>query len=367
MSLGQDTEFFVYNVAEGHVVPAHTIGIAKKKVLCDWHGSYFRDGYAVEFNAPPSTCRAGLWENLAKAMQKFRGLDDNRYGQKSLSAIPSGMVLITDPAMDIDLEELKSAPADLHVLGCNPTLDAYKMEEKCINTNPLELPFRTTGAHLHFSFPPGTFYSKSDLAILTRYLDLTIGLPFTVIYGDDKEFRRRTLYGTAGEFREQKYEGGYQGLEYRVLSSRLYHHPGIFGLFAGIFKYLLSKPQVLLDAGWNEALSAPLQKAINTGVGAAELLEEFSKFLGTFPSFYDRDGMSGIGYIPKDWGNAILKLRKMRLSNGILDRFQMWEGQTQAHYGWSEYNDHSKTAGLTVERSSTVSHEPLIKEEPWLL
>lgn len=374
MPIGQDTEFFCFDTIKGHCVPAHSLGIAKTKKEVDYYGSYFRDGYAVEFNSPASTCRAGIWENLARIMQ----------GVKK-AVLPLHIKLITDPVTNIDLEELKSSPADLKVLGCNPTFDAYRKEEKVVNVDPMTLPFRTTGAHMHFSFNQGEKHDLSELGVLAQYCDLMIGLPHTIIYGDDKEFQRRTLYGTAGEFRKQQYKGYYsgtsiEGFEYRVLSSRLYNHPGIFSLFFGIFKYLMENRNRLLSAGWNDKLNEPLSRAINTGVGALELLQEFSSAMVAYMKV-DVEGMNGIGYIPKDWAAAIIKLRDMRQTNAILDKFQMWEGQIQAHWGWSEYNDHNKLSEelialrgkdpysrmRTGPRTSTVSHVPMIKEEPWLL
>lgn len=354
--LGQDTEFFVFDTKEGRAIPAHKIGVEQKKTQADYYGSYFRDGYAVEFNSPPATCRAGLWENLARAMAYFKRHKsfDGRY------------TLITDPIVPVDLSEIDLWPSDLKVLGCNPTFDPYIEEVKAVQVDPLTLPFRTSGGHLHYSFAgTGKSLSLAELGTLSKYCDLTIGLIHTVVFGDDKEFHRRSLYGGAGEFRDQKYKSLYggnlpiQGFEYRVLSSRLYNHPGVFGLIVGIFKYMLKQYAVLLNEPWNSKLDDPLRNAINTGAGSTELLEELGKFL-TGLKVYDATGMNGIGYIPKDWGAAILKLREMRLKNGVMDRFQMWEGQLDAHWGWSEYNDH-KT------RSSTVSHMPLIKEDPWLL
>lgn len=370
--IGQDTEFFAYDTVKGHCVPAHSIGIKKTKTKIDYYGTYFRDGYAIEFNSPPSSCRAGIWENLSRVMQHLK-----------YNVLPSNITLITDPVSSIDLEELKTAPDDLKVLGCNPTLDAYKKEEKVVNVDPMTLPFRTTGAHMHYSFNRGEDYSLSDLGILAKYCDLTIGLPFTIIFGDDKEFQRRTLYGTAGEFRKQAYEKDYTGspiygFEYRVLSSRLYHHPGVFGLFFGIFKYLLEQRPSLLAAGWNDKLDEPLSRAINTGVGALELLQEFSSAMKVYAK-KEIEGMNGLGYVPEDWAAAILKMRDMRQTTGIMNRFQMYEGQLQAHWGWSEYNDHNNInpedrkpvayskQRRTGPRTSTVSHKPFIPEEPWLL
>lgn len=352
--IGQDTEFFAFNTKKGRVVPAHTIGISKKKAEVSYAGSYFRDGYAIEFNSHPSVCRAALWENIASTMVGLKRF------------LPKDIILITDPSANIDLEELQTAPADLKVLGCNPTLDAYGECEKVIDVDPMKLGFRTTGAHLHHSFGSGEVKSLEHMGMMAKYCDLLIGLPFTIIYGDDKEFLRRTLYGQAGEFRKQQYKSTYypsttiQGFEYRVLSSRLYNHPAIFGLFSGIFKYFCEKVAPW-EPSWNKALDKPLQRAINTGVGAIEILEEFSKTMKKYQTeLFSNTGMSGLGYIPKDWAAAIIKLKDMRQTNDILSRFQLWEGQSQAHYGWSEYND-------GVARSSTVGHVQLIPEKPWLL
>ena len=377
-SVGQDTEFFCFDTVRGHCVPAHSLGIKKEKSKIDYYGSYFRDGYAIEFNTPPSTCRAGIWENLARVMEYVK-----------LNVLPKHIQLITDPVTNIDLEELKSAPADLKVLGCNPTFDAYKQQEKIVNVDPMTLPFRTTGAHMHFSFNSNDSvnstekHTLAELGILAKYCDLMIGLPFTIIFGDDKEFQRRTLYGTAGEFRQQHYSKDcygqdINGFEYRVLSSRLYQHPGVFGLFFGIFKYLCQQRNVLFTAGWNDKLNKPLVRAINTGVGALGLLQEFSNAMALYTKF-DVEGMNGIGYIPKDWAAAIIKMRDMRQTNAIIDKFQMWDGQLYAHWGWSEYNDHNKIdpsiprsksyygTKMTGARISTATQQPLIKEEPWLL
>lgn len=369
MSLGQDTEFFCFDTKQNRAVPAHTIGIQKEKTAVGWDGSYFRDGYAIEINGHAHGCRAGMWESMArtlKIMKEGGEKWDYRQGKDVTfpGVIPKHIQLITTPCVDVDLQEIKDGPDDLKVFGCHPTYDAYARRKKEVTVDPMEVPFRTTGGHLHWSFDKSSQGSRrrtlDELAILAKYCDLLIGLPFTVIYGDDPEFRRRTLYGQAGEFREQEYGRGLYGLEYRTLSSRLYNHPAIFGLFSGVFKYMMEKCDLVAAAGWNDALDQPLQRAINTGEGSTALLEEFHKHMKKWTKV-DESGMNGLGYIPKHWGDAILKLQQMRKEKDILDHFQMWEGQLQAHYGWSEYND-----GVT-NRRSTVDHQQFIKEEPWLL
>lgn len=382
--IGQDTEFFIWDTKENKAVPAHSVGVGKEKTQIPYKGSYFRDGYAVEFNAPPASCRSGLWETLAGTMAGFKtgyqetDIWDSAAGryktEKKAPALPGHMKLVTDPCVSIDLSEIKSWPKDLHILGCNPTYDAYEEQEKAVDVDPMELDFRTSGAHLHYSKSGGWKPTLSQLGLYAKYCDLLIGLPMTIIYGDDMEFKRRTLYGQAGEFRKQEYKCSYGtgsiiGFEYRVLSSRLYHHPGVFGLISAIFKYTLEKAASLDTAGWNKKLDAPLRKAINTGIGAVDLLEDFSKTLTKYQQ-KDESGMNGLGYIPKDWAAAILKLREMRKDpSSTLNRFLMWEGQLQAHWGWSEYNDHNAPAikAGRRERSSTVCHKPIVEEAAWLL
>lgn len=362
--IGQDTEFFVFDIDAKRYIPAYKIGVPKEKFKVGWGSYFFRDGYAVEFNTAPTTCRAGLWEGLSRAMRNFHtGTYASAWdGIGEWKALPHNLKLVTDPIAFVDLSEVNDWPKDLKQLGCNPTWNPYTEDRNQVSVDPLKLPFRTSGAHLHYSFQVNEEPAMSHLGLLAKYCDLAIGLPFTVIYGDDMEFQRRTIYGKAGEFRDQTYPtSGGKGFEYRVLSSRLYNHPGIFGLISGIFKYMIDNRKALYAAGWNKNLDAPLQKAINTGEGAKELLEEFSKVMKSFVK-RDHDGMSGIGYIPKDWGSAIIKLgERRRNATDPLNAFQMWLGQTEAHWGWSEYNDHDS------RRSSTISHRPLIKEEPWLL
>lgn len=353
--LGHDTEYFAFDTKTNKPVPAHKLGIPPKEEAkeekSEWgrcNGKYFRDGYAIELNSDPVTCRAHIWNAQSRILRALR------------EKLPKNIELITDPCVKIDLADIRKGPDDVRTLGCNPTYDPYARKINEIDVNPLELTFRTSGAHLHMGVETDNL---DELAILAKYSDLLIGLPFTVIFGDDLEFQRRTLYGRAGEFRPQLYNSKRQrGFEYRSLSSRLYNHPAIYSLFLGIWKYVMSYGwKKLIEGGWNDKLNEPLQKAINTGSGAEDLLAEFAKHL-KLPTINRNPSYSlDFEYVPKDWGAAILALKQKR-KEGEFDTFHLWKGTcTDGHWGWYEAN-------TGKERWSTVgarfAGQP---KEPWKL
>jgi len=354
--LGHDTEFFLFDKVLGRAVPAHSHGIPKDKrtTHSDWsaHGSYFRDGYAVEINSSPGKCSAKFWTDIHHVLKEAAEIH-----------LPPHVTYISDPIVPVNLkEDIIKGPEDVKRLGCNPTYDPYRREIKEITIDPLTLPFRTSGAHLHLSLSsPNSNIPLSGCANLAKLADLLLGLPFTIIFGDDKEFQRRELYGQAGEFRPQNY-GGSPGFEYRVLSSRLYNHPAIYGLFLAIWKYVFSYKANEIITGvlpTNPALDNALQKAINLGQGGEALLEEFSSFLKKNPLPRDSAGMGGVAYIPKDWGAAILKLKAKRLA-GDFDELGVLT-HTDGHWGWYEANT-GKINGSTIGKTSGVK-----KEAPWKL
>lgn len=339
--IGQDTEFFLFDTKENRPIPAHAVGIERGKTQIAWeYISYFRDGYAVEFNSNPSTCRARLWSDLHKGVTYLRE-----------KILPEHVKLISDPVVPVDVKvDILGGPPDVRILGCSPTYNPYTRKQNEIEVDPSILPFRTCGAHLHFSPGTSTEIPLDICANMAKACDLLIGLPFTVIFGDDLEFQRRTLYGRAGEFRSQTYRKNESyGFEYRVLSSRLYNHPGIFSFFSGIFKYLLEHNyRAFCDSSFphNPKLDRKLQRAINTGKGAVELLEEFDAFLKEKPLLRrDSSGMRGISYEPENWGTAFLKLKNNREAFG-LNNFHLLD-VLDGHWGWYEANT-GKTNSSTI-------------------
>jgi hypothetical protein len=282
--LGQDTEFFLWDTVENKYVPSwHYLppptakgGMAGRLI--------FRDGFAMEINSIPQSCRAYIWEDVASALKAAR----------SLFQIPAHIEFSTRPYVDIreHLKDVDTWPQDLKVLGCHPTLDAYTGDRKEIRRDPLTIPFRTCGAHMHISEVHHVTQYTHTSQMFIKLCDLFIGLPLTVLFGDEMEFERRTLYGTAGEYRMQEYPSGARGIEYRTPSTRMYCHPAVMGLCFAIMRGLISKHFGKLMESWNPAIEKPLRKAINTGQGALEMFEDMQKMYNfadfTRPSVEDR-------------------------------------------------------------------------------
>jgi len=151
-------------------------------------------------------------------------------------------VFTTRPWVEITQEQMDHFPDDLKVLGCSPSRNAYieqGLVEQQIEVDPMKTFFRTCGSHLHMSFK---YFSEKDpfpsseWARFISLADLLIGVPFVYLFHDELEKKRRQLYGRAGEFR---FQPAYGGLEYRVLSSRLWDHQASYSFLLGMWKNVL--------------------------------------------------------------------------------------------------------------------------------
>lgn len=323
--IGQDTEYFLWDTKKQQVYPSWKHFPQKKKALKatyeafplgHWSGRdayLYRDGLAVEVNSGPVTCRAWLWEDQKLTLQKLRPAE-----------LPQKVIYTTRPVVEVNEALRASFPKDVAQLGCSPTMDAYTGRQKIIKVDPRTLPFRSIGAHLHISFTQQLHPAWHQPFI--KLADLLLGLPFTYIFADELEFKRRTLYGAAGEYRIQR---SYGGIEYRVLSPRLYNHPAIMGLFTGIWKHLLGSRALALWSYWDSAWEVPLQLAINTGEGLEELLPIWDKV--TFPVLrpFGFEGSSSIWL----WK----KLRELNLAGKFPDAGIANYPFPDAHDGWREY------------------------------
>lgn len=354
LSLGHDTEFFLWDSQKEKVVPAYKFFPTKEETksasiyeavstnrqlskiedrfrvpsLTSGSGQsfrFYRDGLAVEFNSDAVGCRAWIWQDLKAAMAIAHST--------ALKGLPDHIRFTARPWVPITPQLMRYLPNDCKILGCSPTLDAYSDKRREILVDPCKLYFRTSGAHLHFSFeeeqPPENWRPIIKLA------DLLIGVPFTYIFGDELEFKRRKLYGQAGEFRFQKYGGEKTGLEYRVLSSRLYNHPAIFSLFSGLWRYAVCDNYHRLWEYWDAALEDDIQEAINVGTPTLfpRLLEvggKMVKDIGAWCSVKLNRHLSLLDM----WA----KLRKMNEAGefpdaGVINKLDFPE----CHYGWGEY------------------------------
>jgi hypothetical protein len=295
----------------------------------------FRDGLAVEINSAPVTCRAWLWQDQKLAL----ALAISKFWPKRMN-----LRFTTRPVVEVSEALRAQFPRDLQVLGCHPTFDPYTERRKTVTVDPRTLPFRTCGAHFHSSF--NTLLPEECWGPIAKLSDLLLGAPHTYIFGDALEFKRRTLYGQAGEFRFQNYSEAAgrpnSGVEYRALSSRIYNHPGIFGLFSGIWKYVVLDNYAKLWEAWDPAWEDDLQEAINLGSERAlgKVLPLTAKLLNSVSTLYSlKLKLEETQEIPQLWQ----VLRKMNLAGAFPDAGIIHHDFPEAHTGWGEYR---RTWGL---------------------
>lgn len=332
-NLGQDSEFFLWDTEKAKVVPSYLHYPIKEEGFTNpEHTSFraFRDGLAVEFNTPPSFCRATLIEDLAYIAKNTL--------PKALKT-QSNILFTSRPYVEITKELIKQFPPDLQVLGCNPTLDAYTKQQKVIRVNPKKLLYRTSGAHLHMSFglretlepTPAESIPQELWAPWIKACDLFLGVPFAYVFRDDLEFKRRKLYGQAGEFRYQQYPIGV-GLEYRVLSSRLWNHPAIASLFLGFFKFVLGDFNFIFNLPWDKAWEDDIREAINTGDEKA-LQRAMLLWAQNIPGMdYTILPKSSVAEYFAFWD------RVRRIAATLPDAGTAQQAFKEAHYGWNDYS-----------------------------
>lgn len=279
--IGHDSEFFLWDTAKQQVVPSYKYypkveeaksffvhrkrgkrrygpkGSGWSTVRPALGGSgqpvkLFRDGLAVEVNTAPVTCRAFMWNDTRGAL--LRG-EPSRMGKNH--------VFTARPWVPLTDKMMAAFPPDLQQLGCSPSLDAYAQRQNVVAVDPMKTMFRTCGSHLHMSFRghhAANGVPSEAWSPFIKLADALIGLTHTAIFGDELEAARRKLYGRAGEFR---FQAAYGGLEYRVLSSRLWNHQAVYSLLTGIWKYGLGQFYRKFYSSYDRSWESEIQQAIN--------------------------------------------------------------------------------------------------------
>ena len=327
ITLGADPEFPLLD-SKGTPVPAHSVGIRGKEEKHEvphvdygenGPSKFFRDGFSLEINPSPATCRAFLVMNTAQTIQAA-------FNELALKS--KGLTIGYQATVKVDPRTLKGAPKDVLETGCDPSWDAYKLESKYPKLNLRHHPFRYFGAHIHYTHPTDTDGStgRSLLDPATypekvRVLDAYLGLPMTYLFASSEMFMRRQYYGSAGEFRPQRHPTGrfeqerdskgklvfhtetvesgwtravpvwnYEkpihavGLEYRVLGPEMWRNQYIANFALGVGREALK----MHERGEIKAPSpehfVALQAAINNGEAIWETLEQLQPGI---PDYYD--------------------------------------------------------------------------------
>ena len=258
---GSDPEFFILD-STGKPVPAHhffppkEVPFRHEYVIGSEYIQVYRDGYSVELNIPPRSCRQEFATRVKAALVHTH------------AKLPTGYTLTTKPTVKIRRSDLDGAPEDVLFFGCDPSRDAYTGEDKSVELNGLTHPYRYAGGHLHYS-GEGTsswLQNRADCDLCVKMLDYYLGLPFTFLFNQADEFQRRKYYGQAGEYRLQSYPNGSQGLEYRVLSPRVLNDPYLLSFCNGVLRFVVQNFMKLREE-WNPAIESKVRRTINTGSG----------------------------------------------------------------------------------------------------
>lgn len=275
MYFGTDPEYLVVNRL-GRPVPAHKVGFDDKsaKMLLSgsdeefWESRAFRDGYMIEVNVAPDTCRQTVTYRMQRAIRVLYKKLMPKYR------------LVSTPAVRINLaKDLKNAPADVLQFGCEPSYGAYEDTAKVPLIDALSHTYRYAGGHLHFGHCPwlpelSWMKTKANHPQYIKLLDLYLGLPLTFLFDSKQTFQRRRFYGQAGEYRSQKYgERSFQvGVEYRTPGPEVWNEPWVASFAMGVGRYVGHNFKKLAKT-WDKSVEDDLRAAINAGQGMQKLLK----------------------------------------------------------------------------------------------
>jgi hypothetical protein len=252
--IGADPELFVER--DGALVPAFEF-LGPKNPSGYYDGDdadVYWDGYQAEFAFAPRDCMDGLVSAIGYGLWHIQQAARKKFKDAKLS---------TRTTFDVPYERLVADDPKYVAFGCNPSLNVYG--EKLPKPQGIDVPFRSSGGHLHFSV-----VHKNLIPQMVKELDRILGVIGVTMFQYYDDPRRRMLYGRAGEYRQPKY-----GFEYRTLSSAWTIHPGIVQFVYEMARHILG---VVIDNGgkpasWWDVTEEEARDCINTcDVGKATAL-----------------------------------------------------------------------------------------------
>ncbi len=337
---GYDPEFFIRDGKNPAPVPAHRAFDPGKGE----NRTFFRDGAAVEVNAPPATCIALSINYINEVIKLAR--------ERLVRNFPKARFFASS-AEAFDPDAWSDAPPDVMEVGCHPSWNAYTMKEQGAQMDLWSHPYRYGGGHMHFS----NFESVTDFASAVKFirlLDWKVGLLDAYFFGGEKAALRRRFYGLAGDFRFHAAEPGTSGyrlingrnhfdgsiykpykpmrVEYRTPGPEMWRMPNIFvSLYANIARecdYQLER----LSEQLTPDLQRAVRNAINSGGdGAEELLSGMSFSVGftrkevdlTKSPIYSVEVLKQIKKRLLSKERILLKVRTVNAHKGFADYMEM--------------------------------------------
>jgi hypothetical protein len=150
------------------------------------------DNVNVEFTVPPTDDPLEMYKNIHYMLQYIK------------TRLPKGVTISKKVSAIFPESELNHP--DALEFGCSAEENAYGIHPERDPLNGL----RSCGGHVHVSYD--CEYNKKDVNfILINRFDYFLGLPSLK---EDKDKRRRKIYGNLGTYRNKPY-----GIEYRTLSN----------------------------------------------------------------------------------------------------------------------------------------------------
>lgn len=195
IKIGTDPEGWLYHKERKEFFPIiGLLGGSKEEplLITDEGHAVQEDGCGWEFNIPPVTSLKDFKEACSLCLEHIQEIVGNEYA------------LVIQPSVEFAAKYLRSKKAN--EIGCSADMDAYLLDY--LPAPKLNSNYRYAGGHIHIGWENPTW---DDSIALTHWLDLYLGIPFTLIDQDDN---RKRVYGTAGRIRTKEY-----GVEYRTLSN----------------------------------------------------------------------------------------------------------------------------------------------------
>lgn len=244
-TFGSDAEMFVKSIADKSVFPVcGLLGGTKEAPKSMGGGGFFvqEDNVLLEFNIPPAKAESAFIKNMQIGVTRAKKLlPPTLYAEACASANINPAFLNIDQAC---------------VFGCDPDFNVWTRR---VNPRPKasDPTFRTAAAHVHIGWDNPVVEDQENLI---RAADLFVSIPSVL---EDKDKKRRELYGKAGAFRFKPY-----GVEHRVLSN-YWIDSGTAQISYVIQRYLVAIDFVNRNEKkktplFSESEASQIQEAINT-------------------------------------------------------------------------------------------------------
>ena len=308
--LGTDPEKLIRD-PDGKPVPAHEFFPRQSEAKYTNNFKLYRDGYMLEAWVAPHHCRAYLISRVCSAFEC------------ALSMLPKGYTLDSIPAVRVDLKFLdkEGTPGDVSMFGCNPSINAYTLEQQIPAIDARTHPWRYGGTHMHCGMNREKarrvapwFLDEMNRILLVKMWDRYLGVPLTAALDCPEQYLRRKWYGKAGEFRFQEYDQFNFGVEYRT-PSQIFNNYGVASWAFGIFRWVWEHFESL-KAGWDVGREEATKHAIDTGDGLLKLVD-------SVPGYYSMTTIKGLRELP-------------------IQKFVLSPYKITMEYGWNEWaKEHS--------------------------